>query len=68
VLPGIVGALPQAWQNTISQYLPSNAGQQIFEVRIKPFTLQPWAGLGVFCIYAAVALLAGAILLKRRDA
>ena len=68
VLPGIVGALPQAWQNTISQYLPSNAGQQIFAVRIKPFTLQPWAGLGVFCIYAAVALFAGAILLKRRDA
>jgi ABC-2 type transport system permease protein len=68
VLPGIVGALPQAWQNTISQYLPSNAGQQIFAVRIKPFTLQPWAGLGVFCIYAAVALFAGAVLLKRRDA
>ena len=68
VLPGIAGALPQAWQNTINQYLPSNAGQQIFAVRIKQFTLQPWAGLGVFCIYAAVALLAGAILLNRRDA
>ncbi len=68
VLPGIAGALPQAWQNTINQYLPSNAGQQIFAVRIKQFTLQPWAGLGVFCVYAAVALLAGAILLKRRDA
>jgi ABC-2 type transport system permease protein len=68
VLPGIVGALPQAWQNTISQYLPSNAGQQIFAIHIKQYTLQPWAGLGVFCIYAAVALCAGAILLKRRDA
>jgi ABC-type transport system involved in multi-copper enzyme maturation permease subunit len=68
VLPGIAGALPQAWQNTINQYLPSNAGQQIFTIRIKPFTLQPWAGFGVFCIYAAIALLAGAILLKRRDA
>jgi ABC-2 type transport system permease protein len=68
VLPGIVGALPQAWQNTISQYLPSNAGQQISAIHIKPFTLQPWAGLGVFCIYAVVALFAGAVLLKRRDA
>jgi ABC-2 type transport system permease protein len=68
VLPGIAGALPQAWQNTINQYLPSNAGQQIFTVRFKPFTLPPWAGLGVFCIYAAIALLAGAVLLKRRDA
>jgi ABC-2 type transport system permease protein len=68
VLPGIAGALPQAWQNTINQYLPSNAGQQIFAVRIKQFTLQPWAGLGVFCLYSALALSAGAILLKRRDA
>jgi ABC-type transport system involved in multi-copper enzyme maturation permease subunit len=68
VLPGIAGALPQAWQNTINQYLPSNAGQQIFALRIKPYTLQPWAGLGIFCIYAATALLAAALLLKRRDA
>ena len=68
VLPGIAGALPQAWQNTINQYLPSNAGQQIFAIAIKPFTLQPWAGLGVFCIYAVIALLAATILLKRRDA
>jgi ABC-2 type transport system permease protein len=68
VLPGIAGALPQSWQNTINQYLPSNAGQQIFTVRIKPYTLQPWAGLGVFCIYATIALLAAAVLLKRRDA
>jgi ABC-type transport system involved in multi-copper enzyme maturation permease subunit len=68
VLPGIAGALPQDWQNTINQYLPSNAGQQIFAIQIKPYTLQPWAGLGVFCIYAAVALLAGTILLQRRDA
>ncbi len=68
VLPGIAGALPQAWQNTINQYLPSNAGQEIFTVRFKPFTLPPWTGLGVFFIYAAIALLAGAVLLKRRDA
>jgi ABC-type transport system involved in multi-copper enzyme maturation permease subunit len=68
VLPGIAGALPQDWQNTINQYLPSNAGQQIFAIQIKPYTLQPWAGLGVFCIYAVVALLAGTILLQRRDA
>jgi ABC-2 type transport system permease protein len=68
VLPGIVGALPQEWQNTISQYLPGNAGQQIFAVHIKQYTLQPWAGLGVFCIYAAIALAAGAVLITRRDA
>jgi ABC-2 type transport system permease protein len=30
--------------------------------------LQPWAGLGVFCLYAAAALAAGFILISRRDA
>jgi ABC-type transport system involved in multi-copper enzyme maturation permease subunit len=68
VLPGIAGALPQAWQNTINQYLPGNAGQQIFALRIEPHTLQPWAGFGVFCIYAAIALVGAAVLLERRDA
>jgi ABC-2 type transport system permease protein len=68
VLPGIAGALPRATQNVINQYLPSNAGQQIFALRIEPHTLQPWAGLGVFCIYAAIALTAAAILLRYRDA
>ena len=50
-----------SWKDTLSD-------QQIFAIRIKQLTLQPWSGLGVFCIYAAVALLAGAILLKQRDA
>jgi ABC-2 type transport system permease protein len=68
VLPGIASALPRATQDAVNQYLPSNAGQQIFALRIDPHTLQPWAGLGVFCLYAAVALAAAAILLRRRDA
>jgi ABC-type transport system involved in multi-copper enzyme maturation permease subunit len=68
VLPGIAAALPRATQDAINQYLPSNAGQQIFALRIEPHTLQPWAGLGVFCIYAAIALTAATILLVRRDA
>jgi ABC-type transport system involved in multi-copper enzyme maturation permease subunit len=68
VLPGIASALPRATQDAINQYLPSNAGQQIYALRIDPHTLQPWAGLGVFCVYTAIALLAAAILLQRRDA
>ncbi|MCW3014891.1 MAG: putative transporter transrane protein [Solirubrobacterales bacterium] len=68
VLPGIASALPRATRDAVNQYLPSNAGQQIFALRIDPHTLQPWAGLGVFCIYAAIALTAAAILLRRRDA
>jgi ABC-2 type transport system permease protein len=68
VLPGIASALPRATQDAVNQYLPSNAGQQIFALRIDPHTLQPWAGLGVFCIYAVVGLAAAAFLLVRRDA
>jgi hypothetical protein len=30
--------------------------------------LQPWPGLGVFCLYAAAALAAGFVLITRRDA
>jgi hypothetical protein len=30
--------------------------------------LGPWSGFGVFCGYAAVALVVGAVLLRRRDA
>jgi hypothetical protein len=32
------------------------------------FTLQPWPGFGVFCLYAAAALTAGIVLISRRDA
>lgn len=29
ILPGIVGALPASWEDTITPYLPSNAGQAL---------------------------------------
>jgi hypothetical protein len=31
-------------------------------------SLDPWVGFGVFCAYAAAALLAAGVLLTRRDA
>jgi ABC-2 type transport system permease protein len=31
-------------------------------------TLSPWAGFGLFCVYAAIALIAAAVVLVRRDA
>jgi len=51
--------------------VPSVAGQAVIG-RTK-FTppgplLPPWAGFGVFCGYAAAALIAGAITMHRRDA
>jgi ABC-2 type transport system permease protein len=61
-------ALPQSWQNTINPYLPFNAGSDIFKVRLDPTDLAPWAGFGVFCIYAAVALAVACVVISRRDA
>ncbi len=69
VLPGIVAALPSSWGNTISPYLPSDAGQAIIGAsRGGATSLSPWVGLGVFCIYAAIALIGAGAALTRRDA
>jgi len=67
VLPGLVGALPSSWADTISPYLPSNAGEAIFRMGRGGHLLSPWTGFAVFCLYAAVALGAGALSLTRRD-
>ena len=68
VLPGVVSILPQSWQDTISPYLPSNAGAALYDLRPEPGSLDPWVGFAVFCLYAGVGLAAAAVILKRRDA
>jgi ABC-type transport system involved in multi-copper enzyme maturation permease subunit len=69
ILPGLVNALPSSWQDAISKYLPSLAGQAVIgSTRFAPaHQLSPWAGFGVFCAYAAAALVAAAVVLVRRD-
>jgi hypothetical protein len=47
--------------------MPANAGSQIFTVDRVHGALGPWQGLGVFCCYAAVALLLGMGLVSVRD-
>jgi len=64
----LVTLLPQSWQDAIGPYLPMNAGDAIYTVRHQAHTLEPWAGFGVFCLYAAAALAAGFILISHRDA
>jgi hypothetical protein len=49
-------------------YLPSNAGQQVFDTRLDAYRLSPWVSLGMCYIWATAALAAAAILLNRRDA
>jgi ABC-2 type transport system permease protein len=64
----IMTLLPQSWQDTIGPYLPLQAGETIYTVQQQTGTLGPWAGFGVFSLYAAGALAAGFLLIRHRDA
>lgn len=68
ILPVLVSALPDSWSSTIEPYLPSTAGQALTTVRADPASLAPWTGFAVFCAYLVVAVVAAAVLLRRRDA
>jgi ABC-2 type transport system permease protein len=72
LLPQLARALPTAWYDDVIRWLPG--GQ--FDAAITNSQAQPispnlfsaWGELAVFGGYAAVALIAGAVLLRRRDA
>lgn len=68
VLPGLMLVLPQSWNDAISPYLPSNAGQQIMSIVQDPNALSPWWGFAVFCGYTVAVMAIAAVLLVRRDA
>jgi hypothetical protein len=67
VLPPLMNVLPQSWNNAITPYLPDSAGRAVFSLTTGPHSLSPWAGFGLFCAYAAAAVLLAAVLLVRRD-
>ncbi|HLX32714.1 MAG TPA: hypothetical protein VKR79_08085 [Gaiellaceae bacterium] len=67
VLPPLMFTLPQSWNNAISQYLPSEAGRQIFSLQHGAHTLRPLTGGLVFAAYCAAAIVIAAYLLRRRD-
>jgi ABC-2 type transport system permease protein len=69
VLPGVFAILPSSINDSVSPYLPLNAGTALATVRFdNSHHLAPWAGFGVFCAYAAVTIAAAALALVRRDA
>jgi hypothetical protein len=67
VLPPLMFTLPTSWNNAISQYLPSEAGRQIFALQHAAHTLTPLTGGLVFAGYCAAAIVIAAVLLVRRD-
>ncbi|MFE2411437.1 ABC transporter permease subunit [Kitasatospora sp. NPDC059408] len=68
LLPLLTEALPSSWRDTISPYLPGNAGQALATLQQGPHDLAPWTGFGVMCLYVLAALIGAAVVLKRRDA
>jgi ABC-2 type transport system permease protein len=69
VLPGISAILPSSVNDSISPYLPLNAGTTIASHSFdNSHHLSVWGGFALFCGYAAVAVLGAAISLVRRDA
>lgn len=68
VAPGLGQLLPSDWQPHILPYLPSNAGAAMYTVRADPTLLSPGRGLLTLVIWAVVAVVAAAVLLRRRDA
>jgi ABC-2 type transport system permease protein len=69
VLPGVVAILPSSLNDSISPYLPLNAGTTVASHSFdNSHHLAVWGGFALFCAYAAIALFGAAVTLLRRDA
>jgi ABC-type transport system involved in multi-copper enzyme maturation permease subunit len=69
VLPILSNFLPSDWQENIDKWLPLRAGMAVMQQHPQgPAFFSPWVGLAVLFGYAAIALVAGAVVLQRRDA
>ncbi|MBV8996830.1 MAG: ABC transporter permease [Pseudonocardiales bacterium] len=68
LVPGLISLLPSAWHNTISPYLPANAGESMFALHHAANTLTPSAGLAVFLGWTALILAGAAYRLVHTDA
>jgi ABC-2 type transport system permease protein len=70
VLSVLINFLPQSWQDHVDKWIPAIAGMQIWTTMAgnSRQTFTPWAGFAVFCGYAAIALIAGVLLFRKRDA
>ena len=68
VLPLIAQALPDSWRNPVTEFWPTQAGNQLTSVYHSAHTLQPWPGFGVMCLFTAIVYAIAWTLLNRRDA
>jgi ABC-2 type transport system permease protein len=71
VLTILINFLPHSWQNHVEKWVPAMAGTRIWNTVPNlggPPLFAPWTGFAVFCGYAAIALIAGLVLFRKRDA
>src|ERR1022692_249908 len=68
-LPLVILALPDSVRHGVMKFLPEViAENSLAAVKPVAYSLAPWAGLGMLCLYAVVALGVGGWLMVRRDA
>jgi ABC-2 type transport system permease protein len=71
ILSNFLPGPPSGWfgQIDIDKWIPFYAGAHLWQNQMEglhPFS--PWIGFGVFCAYAAAAIIGGIVLFLRRDA
>jgi ABC-2 type transport system permease protein len=70
VLTVLVQFLPHSWQNNVDKWMPAISGGQIWTTKATSGAAHfpPWGGFAVLAGYAAVAIIAGLVLFRTRDA
>ena len=71
ILTQFLPSPPSGWfgQADFDKWMPFFAGSHLWQnqlLGVNPFS--PWVGFGVFCAYAAAAIIGGLVLFLRRDA
>jgi ABC-2 type transport system permease protein len=68
----LVNFLPESWQNHVDKWIPALAGGEVWMARAQPPgntpMYGPWPSFAILCGYAALAVAAGVIFFRKRDA
>jgi len=70
VLTVLVQFLPSSWQNSLDKWMPAIAGSQVWATKATSGAHQfpAWGGFAVLAGWAAVAIIAGLVMFRTRDA
>ncbi|MFF4806406.1 ABC transporter permease [Streptomyces sp. NPDC001351] len=68
LVPGLTSLLPNSWEDDVSKFLPSNAGESLYSLTHDAASLSAGGALVVLLGWTALALAGAAYRLKRADA